>query len=107
MTENWLSIEVSKQTFHECLFLITSYDRTSIYCLTLKVWNEPCPPRCPYYKVGAPGSLEKLETQKYILSCRKFSRKSIAKGKTTPFCKLFFMREPRCQQCDYSHKYNF
>lgn len=107
MTENWLSIEVTNESFHECLFLLSSFDGTSSYCLTLKIWNEPCPPRCPYYKAGAPGSLEELETQKYILSCRKFSRKLTTREKATPYCKLLFMREPSCQQCDYSQKYTF
>ncbi|UCG01878.1 MAG: hypothetical protein JSW11_20020 [Candidatus Heimdallarchaeota archaeon] len=107
MTENWLSTEVPKQVFHECLFLITSYDVKSTYCLTLKIWNEPCPPRCPYYKAGSPGSLEELETQKFIMSCRKFTRRLVLRKKALPYCKQYFMSEPNCQQCDYLHKYGF
>ncbi len=104
MTENWLSTRISKESFHECLSLITTSNRTSTYCLTLKLWNEPCPPRCPYYKVGSPGSLEELEAQKYNLSCRKFGRKSTGRKKVTPYCKQYFMRDPHCQQCRYFQK---
>ena len=104
MTENWMSTNIQKKALHECLFLITSYDRTSAYCLTLKVWNEPCPPRCPYYKAGAPGNLEELERQKYIVSCRKFSRKLITRKKVTPYCNLYFIREPNCQLCEFDQK---
>lgn len=107
MTQNWLTTSLSKGSFHECLFLLTSLNKSSTYCLTFKVWNEPCPPRCPYYKVGSPANLEELEAKKYHLSCRKFTQKQIKRNKAVPFCKLYFMREPNCQQCDFVHKYTF
>ena len=107
MTENWLSTTLSKGSFHECLYLLTSSDESSTYCLTLKVWNEQCPPRCPYYTAGLPTNLEKLETEKYKLSCRNFSQKRITRNEAIPYCKLYFMREPNCQQCDFRHKYSF
>ncbi|MFX0119903.1 MAG: hypothetical protein ACFFB2_13875 [Promethearchaeota archaeon] len=104
MIENWMSLEVTKHSFHECLFLLTSHNRASKYCLTLKLWHESCPPRCPYYKAGPLGSVEELEVRKYILYCRKFTRKLITKNEAIPYCKQYFMREPFCQKCHYSQK---
>ncbi|MHA2247577.1 MAG: hypothetical protein ACXADY_21695 [Candidatus Hodarchaeales archaeon] len=103
MTRNSLSVEVSRSSHHDCLFLITSQDDTVSYCLTLKLWNEPCPPRCSYYKAGLPGSLEKLEAQHYHMNCQKFSRKSTLMGQAEGYCKLYFMREPRCRECNFIH----
>ncbi|MFX1507855.1 MAG: hypothetical protein ACFFDC_17340 [Promethearchaeota archaeon] len=101
MTENWVATALSKKFFHQCLFLLMSSDEISTYCLTLKNWNEPCPPRCPYYKAGIPANLEELQSKKYKLSCRKLSRKTLTRTKITPFCNLYFMREPECQQCNF------
>ncbi|UCG89893.1 MAG: hypothetical protein JSU57_05370 [Candidatus Heimdallarchaeota archaeon] len=103
MTEKLISAKVSKRPYHECLFLITSYDDTLANCLTLKLWNEPCPPRCPYYKAGLPGSLEQL-ARHYLIDCRKFSRKKTTTGQAIAYCKLHLMREPLCRQCNYPHQ---
>ncbi|UCE12745.1 MAG: hypothetical protein JSV04_11185 [Candidatus Heimdallarchaeota archaeon] len=105
MTRSWISSKVSKLTYHECLFLVTSLDSTINYCLTLKHWNEPCPPRCAYYKAGSPGNLEELETRHYLLNCRKFSRKLTTPRKAVAYCGLYLMREPDCRQCRYPHKF--
>ncbi|MFX1285897.1 MAG: hypothetical protein ACFFB5_19805 [Promethearchaeota archaeon] len=104
MTKKMISAKVLKSSHHECLFLITSYDGTVTNCLTLKLWNEPCPHRCPYYKAGPPGSLEELEMQQYLIDCKKFSRKLTTTGKAIAYCKLHLMREPRCQQCNYPNQ---
>ncbi len=104
MVENLISAKMLKSPYHECLFLIRSHDGTLAKCLTLKLWNEPCPPRCPYYKAGPPGSLEKLGAKHYFIDCEKFSRKLTTTGKVTAYCKLHLMREPRCWQCNYPHQ---
>ncbi|MHA2294043.1 MAG: hypothetical protein ACXACK_17930 [Candidatus Hodarchaeales archaeon] len=104
MLGNYISAKVSKQPYHECLYLITSHDDTLAYCLNLKHWNEPCPLRCPYYKSGSPGSLEKLEARHYQLNCRKFIRKISLSKQASAFCNLYFMREPHCRKCNYPQK---
>ena len=101
MAGNWISVEVPRPTYHECVYLITSHDNTLTYCLTLKHWNEPCPPRCPYYKVGPPGSLEKLGGEDYFLHCLKFTRRLITRKQAKAYCKLYLMSEPRCKICNY------
>lgn len=105
MTRNWISSKVAKPAYHECLSLVTSHDNAFAFCLTLKHWNEPCPPRCPYYKAGSPGNLEELEAQHYFLNCRKFNRKLTTLRQAVPYCGLYLMREPDCRQCSYPHKF--
>ena len=101
MSENWLSAEVAKSSHHECLFLLKSHNDTLTYCLNLKLWNDPCPPRCAYYKAGCPGILEKLEARDYRIHCKKFIRKSVTRKKAKGYCNLYLMSEPRCRECSY------
>lgn len=41
-----------------CHFLVQPEDNSYIYCLMLKIWNEPFPPQ---YQYTEPGSLEEVE----------------------------------------------
>jgi hypothetical protein len=83
----------------QCLSLLRNQDQSAHYCLTLKIWNEPCPPRCPRRIDGPPGQLEKVETHGYDIDCVDMIRKT---NQQNFFCKLYDLAEPFCTDCPYA-----
>ncbi|MHA2226433.1 MAG: hypothetical protein ACXAC8_14585 [Candidatus Hodarchaeales archaeon] len=83
--------------------MVKSKDETLAYCLELKIWNEPCPPSCPYFESGEPGNLEVLQEGNFTFDCMKFTRKLSKEGKAYLYCKLLRAFNPLCTSCYFQH----
>jgi hypothetical protein len=89
--------------FKECLFLITSKDGKTAYCLKFKLWNEPCPKMCDQYIPHEPGQIEEAKQANYDIECLDFTRK-VVEGLPEFFCTLYNLTKPLCKECRF-HRY--
>ena len=89
--------------FKECLFLITSNDGATAYCLKFKLWNEPCPKMCDQFVSHEPGQIKEAKRANYDIECLDFTRR-IVEGRLEFFCTLYNLAEPLCKECLF-HRY--
>ena len=89
----------------QCESLLQNQDQSTYYCLTLKLWNEPCPKRCQNRVVGKIGSFEDAEVKGYDIECLEMNRKITLSDKNkqpTFFCGLYELPEPFCKECTFA-----
>ncbi|MFW9903670.1 MAG: hypothetical protein ACFFFH_05015 [Candidatus Thorarchaeota archaeon] len=89
--------------FKECIFLITSKDGKTAYCLKFKLWNEPCPKMCDRFVSHAPGQIEEAKQTYYDIECLDFTRR-IVEGSPDFYCTLYDLVKPLCKECLF-HRY--
>ena len=91
--------------YQQCISLLQNQEQSTLYCLTLKLWNEPCAKRCPSKVVGEIGSLEEVEVHGYDIECLDMNRKASpsAKNNQPSFnCALYDLSEPFCMECQFA-----
>jgi hypothetical protein len=97
-------VTLDEEIFKECLFLITSKDGKTAFCLKFKLWNEPCPRLCDQYVPFDPGQIEEAKQANYDIECLDFTRK-LVDGSPEFFCTLYNMKNPLCKEC-FFHRYS-
>ena len=87
--------------YRACLHLIKSEE--GFFCLKVREWNEPCPPRCPWHvPVTNTADLE-ADTRRYQLQCRHCTRILATHDEVSRpvvYCTLLEVEDPTCEQCE-------
>lgn len=103
MFRDQVQLVASDDLFKECLFLITSNDTTTVYCLKFKLWNEPCPKMCDQFILCEPGKIQDAKRANHDIECLDFTRK-LVDGSPEFYCTLYNLTKPLCKECLF-HRY--
>ncbi|MFX0085315.1 MAG: hypothetical protein ACFFAU_06550 [Candidatus Hodarchaeota archaeon] len=90
--------------YYNCIFLLQNTDQSANYCLKLKLWNNPCPPKCERKVEGEIGNLEEAQAINYDLDCLEIIRKCFKaedRDALFYFCQLYEQVNPFCNECQY------
>ena len=87
--------------YRACLHLIKGEE--GFFCLKVREWDTPCPPRCPWHvPVTNKADLE-ADTSRYQLTCQYCTRKLTKQdtlARPVMYCTLLEIEDPSCEQCE-------
>jgi hypothetical protein len=87
-----------------CIYLLRA--KNVHFCLRLKEVGTRCPPRCPFFREGIPGSYQGALEREIDIDCLYVTRTSVPRGglrqKSVFYCSLYKSPRPLCPRCLYA-----